>query len=695
MKKILLSESAKALVLAFVILVSYAGNIMAQATVSEPDANGVVTITTTEAGQIGQAGNWGGSYIWNSEISESEIDAIKQAKGIKLVGYVNSTDIKSLVEGCKNFQNQVYWSVLDMGKAEFTDELSVDAQGAWGCNSHCFLPQLWYRIHATSLILPKLQKGTSIPKYFCTAFEGMRAVTIPEGYTDILEGAFGKNTFEFANLTFPSTIKNIEKAAFYGNVRDVYFLGKKAPKVNKEAFGSDTYYGNSGFFDPQGESYTATRDNYYNGTSGSMKAIGVLHLRSDLTAAERAAYTDITRKYHVFARPNDDIESSDPAAEHLEGATSYVMVGDKKFVCWPAESHNNYVKASAHYDTNLGKQYIWPNQDQMVYAYENAGKNLLWNGKSSIGDGIRNAGDKSYTGDGSEYEGLHEFVLVSYDVTGTKTPEKWGFDNIGEANWYTICIPVNMTVKQVRETFGEETQVCKFSKVARNSDVKVRLEFKDEQCYGKEDLDEIAIAANEAYMIRPGNYKDALTKFVFEGYEIDDKVAPIPTTIEVVDEGKTVRTGSKTHKYTFVGNYQNGQNAKYFMPMYSYYLGADKKNPTIHKLFFQISNHGKWAPYTCVVLVDNGNGTGEDDYATFFDDNSSSSNAKGCNTFFGADSSVTSIEDVEIVAGKDNEKVNANATIYDMNGRVISNNGDVNALPKGLYIQNGKKFIVR
>lgn len=63
MKKILLSESAKALVLAFAILVSYAGNIMAQATVSEPDANGVVTIATTEAGQIGQLNSWGGAMI--------------------------------------------------------------------------------------------------------------------------------------------------------------------------------------------------------------------------------------------------------------------------------------------------------------------------------------------------------------------------------------------------------------------------------------------------------------------------------------------------------------------------------------------------------------------------------------------------------------------------------------------------------
>lgn len=693
MKKVLLSGSIKKMFLAFAMVVSYAGNLMAQIEVSEPDANDVVTITTTEAGQIGA--NQYGNYVWNSEVSESQKSTIKNAKGVKLVGLVNSTDVKSLVEGCKNSQNQVYWSVLDMGKSEFTDELSVNAQSAWGCDSHCFLPQSWYKIHATSLVLPKLQKGTSIPKYFCTAFEDMRAVTIPEGYTDILEGAFGKNTFQFANLTFPSTIKNIEKAAFYGNIRDVYFLGYVAPKVDKEAFGTDTYYGIGGFLDPQGESYTATRDNYYNGTSGTMKAIGVLHLRSDLTAAQRAAFTDVTRKYHVFARPNDDIESSDAADEHVDGAMSYVMAGDKKFVCWPAESHNNYVKASAHYDTRLGSQYIWPNRDQMVYAYENAGKGLLWNGKSTIGDGIRNAGDASYVGDGSEYAGLHEFVLVSYDVTGTKKPDEWGFDNIGEANWYTICIPVNMTVKQVRETFGEETQVCKFSKVTRNSDVKVRLEFKDEQCYGKEDLNAIAIAANEAYMIRPGSYPDALTKFTLKDYEIDEKVAPIPTTIAVTDEGKTAHTPEGGHKYTFVGNYQNGARAKYAMPKYSYYLGADRQNPMIHKLFFQVGTSGSWSPYTCVVLVDNGDGTGEEDYLTFFEKIDTYNNAKGCNSYFGAESSTTDINEIEIIAGKDNERVNGNATIYDMNGRVVNTKGDTNNLSKGVYIQNGKKFIVK
>lgn len=40
---------------------------MAQATVSEPDVNGVVTIATTEAGQIGQLNSWGamiGLPLW-------------------------------------------------------------------------------------------------------------------------------------------------------------------------------------------------------------------------------------------------------------------------------------------------------------------------------------------------------------------------------------------------------------------------------------------------------------------------------------------------------------------------------------------------------------------------------------------------------------------------------------------------------
>lgn len=699
MKKVLLSGSFKKMFLAFAILVSYAGNVLAQIKVSEPDAEGIVTITTTEAGQIGAKGQWEGSYQWASDVTAAQQGVIKAAKGIKLVGYVNSVDMKSLVEGCKDAQNHANWSVLDMGKAEFTEELKVEGN-EWNVTSHSFVPQTWYQIHCTSLSMPKLKVGTAIPANFAAVIYDLKAVTIPEGYTEIGDKAFYNNC-QFKNLTFPSTLRKIGHSAFVGGINDIYFLGKVAPETPWDAFDTKAYLNNNSINKPDYNNgvYTATRDNYYK----ENYCAAILHLRSDLTPAERAAFTDPTRKYHVFSDPDRDIESSDISAEFNDpnnyGVQSikvgeYVKTkyGNMTVECPSVIPYYKNGDNTAYYDTNLGTQYIWPSQIQFCRSYACANNGLLWDGKTTIGEGIRNAGNASYIGDGSEYAGLHEFVLVSYDVTGTKTPREWGFDNIGEANWYTICIPVNMTVKQVRETFGEETEVCKFSKVTRNSDVKVRLEFKDEQCYGKQDENAIAIAANEAYMIRPGNYPDAQTKFVLEDYQVDDKVAPIPTTIAVKDEGMNAHTPTGGHKYTFIGNYQGGEEKPFYMPQYSYYLGAANNN--VHKLFFQVGETGKWKPYTCVVLVDNGEGTGEEDYLTFFEKTDTYSNkAKGCNSFFGSDSSTTGIEDVEIVAGQNNEKVNL--AVYDINGKLVNENGNVQGLPKGVYIHNGKKFIVK
>jgi len=345
---------------------------------------------------------------------------------------------------------------------------------------------------------------------------------------------------------------------------------------------------------------------------------------------------------------------------------------------------------SAYYDNSLGTQYIWPSQIQMNRAYAVATNGLLWDGVTSIGDGIREAGDASYVGDGSEYAGLHEFVLVSYDVNPSTTPKEWGFDNIGGANWYTICVPVDMTVAQVRAAFGEETEVCRFSKVERNADVKVRLEFKDEQCYGKTDLDAIAIKANEAYMIRPSKYVGADKKFVLEDYEVSDKVAPVGTTITVKDEAISAHSASaadKSHKYTFIGNYQRDADGSLLhMPKYSYFLGADRNNPNVHRLFFQTADYGTWQPYTCVILVDNGEGTGEGDYLTFFDE---TSGAKSFHSVFGEEGFVTGLEEVEVVAGKDNH------VIYGLNGTVASRNGSTEGLAKGVYIRNGKKIVVK
>ena len=48
-----------------------------------------------------------------------------------------------------------------------------------------------------------------------------------------------------------------------------------------------------------------------------------------------------------------------------------------------------------------------------------------------------------------------------------------------------------------------------------------------------------------------------------------------------------------------------------------------------------------------------------------------------------------SIENVEIIAGNENDT----QIVYNLNGQVV--NGNLNSLQKGIYIKNGKKFMVK
>ena len=50
----------------------------------------------------------------------------------------------------------------------------------------------------------------------------------------------------------------------------------------------------------------------------------------------------------------------------------------------------------------------------------------------------------------------------------------------------------------------------------------------------------------------------------------------------------------------------------------------------------------------------------------------------------------TGVEHIEIVAGE-----NAEAIVYSLDGQVVNCNGETNHLPNGIYVKNGKKFIVK
>ena len=445
---------------------------------------------------------------------------------------------------------------------------------------------------------------------------------------------------QLTTITFPKNMKSIGDNAFLRTYfRDVYFLGTEAPVVGQSAFDLATYKGNGGFTEtkdsgvpPIGDTNNgfAERRNYLNGT----QPFGMLHLRADLTNEQRAKYTDITRKYEV------------------------VIGSDSKY--------------KAFYDLYAGKNYIWPGQYSYEHTYNDAVKGVLWDGVTTY--------------DATKYMGLHKFTLVQYDVQVNNT-EKWNFGKIKGQQWWTLCVPFNMTKAQVREVFGENTNVCKLNQVERNlEERKITLRFQDDVYKNTHADDDVVIAAHVSYMIFP-----TVDPNEFNGYNFEQG-SPLPTIIDATKEGSTDET--KKYTYRFIGNYSGSSSSPIYMPKYAYFLG--NKNGK-HVFFYQTGDKGKWNPYTAIVQVFDqvcDADTSSRQLEVGIDDSFILDPGAKMNSYFGnsTDGYTTSIELPDTVGNARGAEDN----IYNLHGQLVGQgSASLEKLPAGVYIKNGKKYIVR
>lgn len=656
-----------------------AANVRASVTVTE-NPSGTVTIAVEgEAGQIGvESTNWP-NYDYASVISSDYQALIKKAQHVIITGNISANDMKALVAKNQSGNN---WplNTLDMSGATI-DKITTDAQG-----NQAFTPFSYFHIACKNLILPKSQNET-IPNNFGSQFtDVLESVVIPIGYTSLGNNAFigktnlksvklptglisiGKNAFTrsgISHITFPNTLESIDDNAFeqcanlktvafpsnfkrLGNkvfyntkLMDVYFLGKEAPTVGNSAFDDGTYKGNGGMVDTTypvsstsiGDTNNgyAERRNYINGAN----TFGMLHLRADLTNEQRAKYIDITRDYRV-----------------------------------EKGSDNKY---KAFNDLYYGTMKIWPGQSSYEKTYNDAVAGKLWNGTDTY--------------DATKYMGLHKFTITVSNVYNDDT-EKWKFGKKGQ-QWWTICVPFNMTKAQVTAVFGANTEVCKMNEVVRNKEKRrITLKFKDDQYKNAASDDAIVIKAHEAYMIFPT--ASPTLDLTFEGYQLEEG-SPIPTIISATEEGSVTENGGYT--YRFIGNYlstwnaneNNGVGKPIYMPQYTYFLGAKGGK---HVFFYQTGTTGKWNPFSATVQVFKGqtNFGIDDSFVT-------ESGAKTA-SFFGTedDSHTTGIEDVTIEAGNNP----ATSVVYTLDGRIAGRGQQaLNGLKSGIYIVNGKKIVVR
>lgn len=208
--------------------------------------------------------------------------------------------------------------------------------------------------------------------------------------------------------------------------------------------------------------------------------------------------------------------------------------------------------------------------------------------------------------------------------------------------WNAICLPFSMTEQQIRNAFGENARIAEFKKVDESGKKAVAS-------FGMHYYQ--LITAGKPCLIKPSQVNNTYT---IKGVTIDAEQA-----LTIADSNK---------KFDFVGTY-----APTTMPANSHFLG---------------SNDGKLYYITADKKISG--------LKAFFQP-VSTSNAKLSIAFDSTDNdfdnNTTGIEAIKDYMDQDAANSSANKGIYNINGQFMGTNPAI--LPQGIYVKDGKKFIVK
>ncbi len=209
--------------------------------------------------------------------------------------------------------------------------------------------------------------------------------------------------------------------------------------------------------------------------------------------------------------------------------------------------------------------------------------------------------------------------------------------------WNAICLPFSMTEQQVRNAFGEDARIAEFKKVDESGKKAVAS-------FGMHYYQ--LITAGKPCLIKPSQVSDTYT---ISGVTIDAEKA-----LTIVDSNK---------KFDFAGTY-----APTIMPANSHFLGSNDG-----KLYYITADKKISGLKAFLKPADNNSGA---KLSIAFD-----------TTVNDQDNNTTGIEAIKDYTEQDAANSSANKGIYNINGQFMGTNPAI--LPQGIYVKNGKKFIVK
>lgn len=245
---------------------------------------------------------------------------------------------------------------------------------------------------------------------------------------------------------------------------------------------------------------------------------------------------------------------------------------------------------------------------------------------------------------GNNYPGFYEPQLLAMPINVTlKDTETYNEAPALVANvtldrklgekWNTIVLPFALDETQVTEMFGEGAKVAAYKGSTVNGD-HVTLNFEEQT----------SMEAQTPYMIKPGTNAS---------YKVNGVILEPASGLKKVED-------ANHNGIDFVGNYTTGQTLQqnsFFISNNVFYRASGQETMNAYRATFQVPISTK---------------------------------AKIMNTVFvGEGGSVTAIDDVHV-------SPQGFFDVYHINGMLVKKNAiDLNGLDKGIYIINGKKYVVK